>query len=65
MQDKKKIAEILSALGNVKRLDIINLISEGISNPGDISKQMASPRATIEKHIRVLLKANVKKNSGV
>ncbi|TFG19198.1 MAG: ArsR family transcriptional regulator [Promethearchaeota archaeon] len=59
MQNKIKIAEIMGALGNVTRLDILDLIAEGISNPGALSKKLASPRPTIEKHLRVLLKANV------
>jgi DNA-binding transcriptional ArsR family regulator len=59
MQNKEQIAEIFSALGNKTRLDILDAILRGISNPGAISKYFQSPRATIEKHLRVLSKAKI------
>jgi DNA-binding transcriptional ArsR family regulator len=50
---------IFKALGNERRLKILESIERGISNPGEISRSMKVSRSTIEKHIRVLRKAGI------
>jgi predicted transcriptional regulator len=57
--NKEKLATFFSALGNERRLTIIELIEKGDSNPGVISKKMDIARSTIEKHIRVLVTAGI------
>jgi DNA-binding transcriptional ArsR family regulator len=53
------LAKVFSALGNKRRLEILENIKNGISNPGEIALRMTLPRSTIEKHLRVLLNAKV------
>jgi len=59
MSDFEKIERLLKALADRSRLQILELIQEGISNPGDIARKLQRHRSTIEKHLRVLLKANI------
>jgi DNA-binding transcriptional ArsR family regulator len=59
MSDYEKTERILKALADKSRLQILNCVQKGISNPGDIAKKLDRHRSTIEKHLRVLLKANV------
>ncbi|MFX0095810.1 MAG: ArsR/SmtB family transcription factor [Candidatus Hodarchaeota archaeon] len=54
-----RLALIFSALGSEKRLKLLKNIENGIANPGEITRKMKLPRSTIEKHIRVLLRAGL------
>jgi DNA-binding transcriptional ArsR family regulator len=59
MKEYEKEARILKALGDISRLQILECIAKGISNPGEISRELKRHRATIEKHLRVLLAAGI------
>ncbi len=59
MSFQTQIAQVFSGLGNERRLQIIESIEKGISNPGEISHKMGLPRSTIEKHIRILVDAGL------
>lgn len=59
MSDYEKTEKTLKALADKSRLQILDCVQKGISNPGDIAKKLDRHRSTIEKHLRVLLKANV------
>ncbi|MFW9879316.1 MAG: ArsR/SmtB family transcription factor [Candidatus Thorarchaeota archaeon] len=59
MAELSHIERVFSALGNKRRLEILDLIKDGISNPGEIARRMMLPRSTIEKHLRVLLNAKI------
>ena len=51
--------KILRALGSKSRLQILECIQKGISNPGEISRKLKRHRSSIEKHLRVLLAADI------
>jgi len=51
--------ELLKALANKSRLQVLECIQKEISNPGEIAKKLNRHRSTIEKHLRVLLTANI------
>jgi DNA-binding transcriptional ArsR family regulator len=59
MKEYEKEARILKALSDKTRLQILECIQNGISNPGEISRELKRHRATIEKHLRVLLAAEI------
>jgi len=59
MSDYEKITQLLKALADKSRLQILDLIQKEVSNPGDIARKLQRHRSTIEKHLRVLLKANI------
>lgn len=59
MVTNQQLAAFFSALGNERRLKIVENIEKGISNPGQLSKKMDIARSTIEKHIRVLVEGGV------
>lgn len=59
MPDFAILTDIFNALGNKRRLKILERIENGISNPGEIAKNMKISRSTVEKHLRVLKKANI------
>lgn len=64
--ENKQLAAFFSALGSEKRLDIVENIDKGISNPGELAKKMNVGRSTIEKHIRVLVEGEIlEKNPGL
>ena len=66
MNNNKQLADFFNALGNERRLDIIEIIEKGISNPGELSKKMNISRSTIEKHLRVLVAGGiVEKDAGL
>ncbi len=54
-----KNIEAFKALGSEPRQLILQTIHEGTRNPGKISRKLAMPRSTVEKHIRILLKAEL------
>jgi DNA-binding transcriptional ArsR family regulator len=55
----EKTEKLLKALGDKSRLQILECIRKGVSNPGEIAKKLKRHRSTIEKHLRVLLVANI------
>jgi DNA-binding transcriptional ArsR family regulator len=59
MTDPKKIESLLKALGDRSRLQILECIQGGIVNPGKMASNLNRHRSTIEKHLRVLLKAGI------
>jgi predicted transcriptional regulator len=38
---------------------MLDCIQKGLSNPGEMAREMKRHRSTIEKHLRVLLKAGI------
>ena len=59
MTDYGKTEKILQALASKSRLQILECIRNGVTNPGDMSKELKRHRSTIEKHLRVLLAADI------
>jgi DNA-binding transcriptional ArsR family regulator len=59
MGDYEKTSRLLKAFVDVGRLQILECIQRGISNPGEISRELNRHRSTVEKHLRVLLKAGI------
>jgi len=59
MNDYEKTEKILKALADRSRLQILECIQSGISNPGEIAKKLKRHRSAIEKHLRVLLAAKI------
>ena len=59
MNDCDKTEKLLKALADKSRLQILECIRKGVSNPGEIAKRLKRHRSTIEKHLRVLLAANI------
>jgi len=59
MNDKEKIESLLKALGDKSRLQILESIQGGIGNPGKIARNLDRHRATVEKHLRVLMRAGI------
>jgi DNA-binding transcriptional ArsR family regulator len=59
MNDYEKTEKLLKALADKSRLQILECIKKGVSNPGEIAKKLQRHRSTIEKHLRVLLTANI------
>lgn len=59
MNPIEREAEVFKALGNATRLRILQCIGQGVSNPGEIADKLKRPRSTIEKHLRVLLRAGL------
>ena len=56
-----KTEKVLKALASKSRLQILETIQKGISNPGEIARKLKRHRSTVEKHLRVLLAANIVK----
>jgi DNA-binding transcriptional ArsR family regulator len=59
MSDLDKTEKLLKALADKSRLQILDCIQKDVSNPGEIAKKLKRHRSTIEKHLRVLLAANI------
>jgi len=59
MGSTDKTVKFLHALANESRLQILDCVRNGIKNPGQMSKKLKRHRSTIEKHLRILLKANL------
>jgi len=49
----------LRALASKSRLQILECIQKGVSNPGQMARELKRHRSTIEKHLRVLLAAKI------
>ena len=50
---------VMKALGSSTRLEIVELIQRGISNPGQIARKMDRHRSTVEKHLSILTMAGI------
>jgi len=59
MNGYEKTEKILKALADKSRLQILECIQKEISNPGEIARNLKRHRSTIEKHLRVLLAADI------
>lgn len=59
MAEREKTEMLLKALADKTRLQILECIGKGISNPGEVAKKLNRHRSTVEKHLRVLLKARI------
>jgi DNA-binding transcriptional ArsR family regulator len=59
MIDYEKTERFLKALADKSRLQILECISNQVANPGEVAKKLDRHRSTIEKHLRVLLKAGI------
>jgi DNA-binding transcriptional ArsR family regulator len=59
MHNQEGLTRIFKTLGNENRLRILQSIEKGVSNPGEMSRDLDMPRSTVEKHLRVLLKARM------
>jgi len=61
MLDFSKLEKLMKAFASSTRLEIIDCIQLGISNPGDIAITINKHRSTVENHLRILLGADVVK----
>jgi DNA-binding transcriptional ArsR family regulator len=59
MSIMEKMEDLLKAMGDKSRLQILECIQQGINNPGKVSRNLNRHRSTIEKHLRVLVKAGI------
>lgn len=59
MSNYERTEKILGALASKTRLQILECIQKGVSNPGDMARELKRHRATIEKHLKVLLLAKI------
>ncbi len=59
MEGFEKTERLLKALADRSRLEILDCIERGVSNPGEIARKLDRHRSTVEKHLRVLLKAKI------
>jgi DNA-binding transcriptional ArsR family regulator len=59
MDSQEKTVRLLKALGDKSRLQILECIQDETSNPGKIALNLHRHRSTIEKHLRVLLRAGI------
>ncbi|MBN2335213.1 winged helix-turn-helix transcriptional regulator [Candidatus Bathyarchaeota archaeon] len=51
--------EAFKAMGSESRQLILGAIERGVKNPGRIGRELGMPRSTVEKHLRILLKADL------
>ena len=59
MSEYEKTEKILKAFASKSRLQILECIQRGFSNPGEIARKLKRHRSTVEKHLRVLLAAKI------
>jgi DNA-binding transcriptional ArsR family regulator len=59
MSNYEKTEKLLKALASKSRLQVLECIQKGVTNPGDMAKRLKRHRSTIEKHLRVLLEAKL------
>ena len=50
---------LFSALASSKRLEILDAISSGFANPGEIAEKLNLHRSSIEKHLHILVVAGI------
>ena len=51
--------DVFKAMGSDTRQLILRVIEKGVKNPSRIARELGMPRSTVEKHLRVMLKAGV------
>ena len=61
MLDFSKLEKLMKAFASSTRLEIIDCIQLGITNPRDIAITINKHRSTVENHLRILLGADVVK----
>lgn len=59
MKDQGKMESLLKAMSDKSRLQILECIQGGIENPGEMARNLHRHRSTVEKHLRVLLRAGI------
>lgn len=59
MKSVEKTERVLKAFADKSRLQILECIQNGVSNPGEIAKKLDRHRSTIEKHLRALRAAKI------
>lgn len=62
--EKKKIsdcAKLLKAMGNEKRLEILNYLYDGESCVGDLEKKVKLSQSALSQHLAVLREAGIVK----
>ena len=57
--DAAEVAHVLHALGDAKRVAIVELLSGGPRRPAELAAETGLPRPSISKHLRVLLDAGI------
>lgn len=65
MSDFSKIEILLKAFASTSRLEIIDCIQKGITNPGEIALELNKHRSTINKHLKILVEAEVVKRVDI
>ncbi|MBK5114835.1 MAG: helix-turn-helix transcriptional regulator [Candidatus Heimdallarchaeota archaeon] len=61
MMDFSKLEKLMKAFASSTRLEIIDCIQMGITNPGNIAITINKHRSTVENHLGILLEADVVK----
>lgn len=51
--------DVFKAMGSESRQKILGAIERGVDNPGRIALELGMPRSTVEKHLRVMMRAGV------
>lgn len=51
--------DVFKAMGSGSRQKILGVMERGVVHPGRIARELGMPRSTVEKHLRVLMKAGV------
>jgi len=59
MGNYEKTERVLKAFADKSRLQILECVQKGVSNPGEMARELKRHRSTVEKHLRVLLAANI------
>ena len=59
MRDYISEEKLFSALASSVRLKILDSISNGFANPGEIAEKLNSHRSSIEKHLHILVIAGI------
>ena len=59
MKSVEQTERVLKAFADKSRLQILECIQNGVSNPGEIARKLDRHRSTIEKHLRALRAAKI------
>ena len=59
MRDYISEEKLFSALASSVRLKVLDSISNGFANPGEIAEKLNSDRSSIEKHLHILVIAGI------
>ena len=55
----EKTEKILKALASKTRLQILEYVRKGVSDPNEIARRLKRHRSTTEQHLRILLEAKI------